>query len=282
MRICLGIMALLATAVCARPAEPADSTMANPGIQVQTFPENRVLGTVYSLEAGGEHAFNTYLSPLSHTGFTVGLAGEWSRPMGSSPHWGMDIGARARLGLLENPARNAAMNDLGITLSWRAVRSSGPLPGLTLGIGAGALLDAGALYLPRNSNNPVAARAYLGITLEGKAAYRLRLWGKTLRLSESVSLPSLGLFFSPHYGQSYYEIYLGDTSGLARCGWWGNHFAINNLVAVDIPINNIRLRLGYRLEVSNIIASGIHSRISTHSFVLGICTEWLNVTRRHE
>lgn len=260
---------------------PADSLAASRGIRVQSFEEKRVLTTVYALEAGGEHSFNTYLSPLSHTGSTFALSGQWSRPFGA-PRWDMDIKVRARLGLLKNPTRNASMNDLGITLSWQANRAFTPLPSLSLKAGAGVLIDAGALYLPRNSNNPVAARAWGGLTLNGSARYDLRLWGKRFGIIDEVSLPTLGVFFSPHYGQSYYEIYLGDTSGLARCGWWGNHFAIDNLVAVEVPVCATRLRLGYRLNIMNSRASDIHSRITTHSFVLGISTDWLNVTRRHE
>lgn len=264
MALCLGTTAL-------HGAEPTDTAAV----------DRHVLSTVYSLEAGGEHAFNTYLSPLAQTGCNFALSGQWSRPF-AGPHRDMDIKARANVGFLQNPARNADMNDIGISLSWQANQAFTPLPGLTLKAGAGALVDAGLLYLPRNSNNPVAARAWLGLTLNGAATYRLRLRGKTLRLIEEVSLPSLGVFFSPHYGESYYEIYLGNHSGLARCGWWGNHFAIDNLVAVEIPVRSIRLRLGYRLNMLNSIASHIDSRITTHSFVLGIATDWLNVSRRYE
>lgn len=245
-------------------------------------PEPTVLSTVYYLEGGGERAFNTYLSPLQQTGSTWGLGGQWSRPMGHSRTWSMIAAAGARVGFLENPARNASMNDMQLDLSWHAMRSFTPLPGLTLGAGVGAELTGGLLYLPRNSNNPVAARAYFGAVLHGAASYRLRLWGTTFRLSDKVALPTLGVFFSPHYGQSYYEIYLGNRSGLARCGWWGNRFAIENLLAVDIPVSSVWLRVGYRLNVENSIASSINSRITTHSLVLGVCTDWVNVTRRHE
>lgn len=247
-----------------------------------TYTPGRVLSTTYTLEVGAERAFNTYLSPLSHSGWTMGLSGEWSRSIGNSLLWSQDIGACVRVGLLENPAHNAAMNDLDLALSWRALRSFTPLPDLCLGVGAGALFEAGMLYLPRNANNPVAARAYLGISLEGKAAYTVNLWGKKFRLLESLSLPSLGAFFSPHYGQSYYEIYLGNTSGLVRCGWWGNRFALSNHFALEIPVCRTRLRIGYRLDVQNSLASAINSRITTHSVTLGINTEWLNITRSHE
>lgn len=244
--------------------------------------QERVLTTNYSLEVGGEHAFNTYLSPLSHSGTSVGLSGSWARPL-SKPerHLNMAFEAAVRFGFMENnPVRNASLDDASLLLGWNIMRSFRPLPSLTLSAGPGAQIDAGLLFLPRNSNNPVAARVYAGITLCGKAAWQFRVKGKAWRLLDEVSLPTLGVFFSPHYGQSYYEIALGDRSGLARCGWWGNHFAIRNLLAVEIPVCSIRLRLGYRLEVLNSIASDIHSRISVNSFVLGITTDWVNVTRR--
>lgn len=241
------------------------------------------LTATYAIEADSEHAFNTYLSPLSHSGTALGLSGEWSRPFGAYNNmWSMTFAAKGRIGLLKNPARNAAMDDLSLSLSWHALKGFTPCAGLTLRAGAGLLIEGGALYLPRNSNNPVAARAYLGATINGSATYKFSLWGYPLRLIDDISIPSLGVFFSPHYGQSYYEIYLGNHSGLARCGWWGNHFAIDNLAAIEIPMCSIRLRVGYRLNILNSIASGINSRITNHSIVLGISTDWLNVTRRNE
>lgn len=236
---------------------------------------SRVLTTTYALEAGGERAFNTYLSPLVQTGWNIGLAGTWERSMGSSTTWHQQIDVRARLGIMTNPAGNAYMDDVQATLSWSALRSFPLTHDFTLSVGAGALLEGGILYVPRNSNNPVAARAYLGGTFEGRAAYSFRFKSKRLKVLESVSLPTIGIFFSPHYGQSYYEIYLGDTSGLARCAWWGNRFALNNHLALEIPFGTTSLRLGYRFEVTNSIASDINSRITVHSFTLGITTDWI-------
>lgn len=285
------LILLLILSVCTLPchakasadADPAntDSVSATAGIRVQTFSEQRVLSTIYAVEIGGEQAFNTYLSPLRQRGTTYALSGRWSRPF-ASPLWDMDINARVRLGTLHNRANTASMTDLGITLSWQAQRSFAPLPALSLKAGAGIMLDAGMLYLPRNSNNPVAARAWVGATLNGAANYSLRLWGHKINIIDEICLPTLGVFFSPHFGQSYYEISLGETSGLARCGWWGNHFAIDNLLAVEVPVCSTRIRVGYRINALNSRASDIHSRITTHSVVLGIHTDWLNVTRRHE
>lgn len=239
------------------------------------------LSSTYYAEVGAERAFNTYISPLLQTGTTFGFGGEWTRGC-SRPErsLSMNFNAGMRFGFLTNPAHNAACDDIALSLGWSIQRGFSPMPALRLSAGAGITASGGLLYLPSNSNNPVAARLYAGITLNGTAAYDLHIFGKTLRLLDAISLPTLGVFFSPHYGQSYYEIYLGEHEGLARCGWWGNHFCIDNLVAVEVPVCSSRIRLGYRLSVANSIASSIESRITTHSFVLGITTDWLNITRR--
>lgn len=239
------------------------------------------LRSTYYIGAGHESAFNTYLSPLNQSGTALSLGGEWSRGF-SRParHLSMTFAAEADFGMLQNPAHNNSLTDIGLRLSWHALRSFSPVEGLQIAPGAGILADAGLMYLPVNSNNPVAARVYAGLSLNGSAAYELRIGRLPVRLIDNVSLPALGIFFSPHYGQSYFEIYLGERNGLARCGWWGNHFCIDNLLAIEIPVRSVRLQLGYRLQAYNSRASQIESRIIRHYFQLGISTDWLNITRR--
>ncbi|MDE6242804.1 MAG: hypothetical protein K2M14_02210 [Muribaculaceae bacterium] len=241
---------------------------------------DRPLTTTYRLGAGGMHALSTYLTPIPHTGATFALEGEWrralsgSRPLEQTWHAGFDMG------FLQDAAGASAMTDVGLELCWNMQRRFRPVRDLTLTAGAGLLLEGGLLYLPRNSNNPVAARASVNLTLNAGADYSFKLWGYPLRAFEQVSLPSLGVFFSPHYGQSYYEIYLGDRNGLARSGWWGNHFLIDNLVGLEVPVCGIRLQLGYGLSVKSSFASDINTRITSHRCVIGISTDWINVTRR--
>ncbi len=244
------------------------------------------LTATYSLEAGAERAFNTYLSPLLQKGGSFAIDGSWTRGCAAPRHrLALSFGARYRMGFLRNPARNASMTDINLALQCdlqRSLKLPGTHPSLKLAAGAGLLVDGGILYLPGNSNNPVAARLYAGLTLNGTASYDIRVRGHLIRLIDEICMPTLGIFFSPHFGHSYYEIYLGEHSGLAHCGWWGNHFGIDNLVAAEIPVCSARLRLGYRLQITNSRASHIDSRITCHSFVLGITTDWLNITRRHE
>lgn len=241
----------------------------------------RPLTSTYHLRAGHTDALSTYLSPVMHGGASFGLGGEWSRRLRCERYdLRQTYAASFGMGFLEDSHALSSMTDMSLALTWNLQRGFRPLSGLRLGLGAGIDIEGGLLYLPRNSNNPVAARVSADITLNASATYDLRVGRLPIRLIERVSLPSLGVFFSPHYGQSYYEIYLGERSGLARCGWWGNHFGIDNLVAAEVPVCGIRLRLGYALQVRSSYASGINTRITSHQCVLGISTDWLNVTRK--
>ena len=179
------------------------------------------LTATYSLEAGAERAFNTYLSPLLQKGGSFALDGSWTRGCAAPRHrLALSFGARYRMGFLRNPARNASMTDINLALQCdlqRSLKLPGTHPSLKLAAGAGLLVDGGILYLPGNSNNPVAARLYAGLTLNGTASYDIRVRGHLIRLIDEICMPTLGIFFSPHFGQSYYEIYLGEHSGLAHC-----------------------------------------------------------------
>lgn len=88
----------------------------------------------------------------------------------------------------------------------------------------------------------------------------------------------VGAFFSPEYGETYYEIYLGNHAGLAHCGWWGNHFRIDNLLAADISLGTVALRVGYHLDFSSGKVHDIVTRHTTHSLVIGLTHDSLNIT----
>jgi len=239
----------------------------------------RPLTAVYHLGVGSTSALNTYLTPEIHRGTSVQIGGSWSRDLAHRP-LRQTYFACFSAGFLNDRSTLSAMTDLGLRLGWNLTRKFSPLPHLNLDAGAGLMLDGGLLYLSRNSNNPVAARMSLALTLDAGASYKFNIGKVPLTIFERVSLPSLGVFFSPHYGQSYYEIYLGDHSGLTRCGWWGNHFMLSNMAGVEVPVMGIRLRVAYAFDMLSSLASGINTRITSHTLVVGISTSWLNVTRK--
>ncbi len=265
--------------ICASSGQAAGS----PSDSIRESSPILPLTATYSLHAGSSRDFNTYLSPVRQTGSHFGLEATWSRAMTFDPeHFIMDFDAQFGMDFTRNRQHTSSMTGIDFSLSWDMLYRLSPLPRLQIAAGAGLEFDAGALYLPRNSNNPVAARLSLDITLNMRADYRISIGRFPIIFTDRLSLPSLGVFFSPQYGESYYEIYLGNHSGLAHCGWWGNHFALTNTFLIQIPVCSIRLCAGYRVQCRSSFVNDINTRLVNHSFVLGISTDWINVTRNRD
>ncbi len=242
----------------------------------------RPVAAAYTVEAGSSHISDTYLTPLKYKGLNFGLGYERMQAMRFSPEkWVMQLSGRLSLNRAENPARNAAMWDLGLELSWGMMHrwKIDGADGLQLYGGGSTGIDVGALYLARNGNNPVSAKASWTVGLTGAAVYNFKLLKLPVTLRYQPTLPVTGVFFSPDYGELYYEIYLGNRSNLVHGAWWGNYFRMNNLLTADLRFGATNVRIGYRgdilsTKVNNIVAGKI-----THSFVLGVSGEWLSLPR---
>lgn len=236
----------------------------------------------YTLEAGSSHLSDTYLTPLKYSGQSFALGYERMQAMAFSPErWVMQLSGRLGLDRALNPARNATMWDLGLELRWGMMHRwdiSG-VDGLRLYGGGATVLEAGALYLSRNGNNPVSARASWTVGLTGAAVYNFRISRLPVCLRYQPMLPVTGAFFSPDYGELYYEIYLGNHSGLAHAAWFGNYFRLDNLLTADLRLGSTNLRLGYRADVMSTKVNNIVTRRVTHSFVIGVSGEWLSLPR---
>ncbi|HUI32719.1 MAG: DUF3316 domain-containing protein [Dysgonamonadaceae bacterium] len=139
--------------------------------------------------------------------------------------------------------------------------------------GAGADLSLGGIYNIRNSNNPAQLKASTNINLSVLAFYN---W-KMLTFRWQITSPLLGVFFSPEYGHSYYEIFvLGNNKGTIHLGSPANQRGLRNYITADYPIGNLTLRAGYlgnyyHTDVNNLITS-----ISSHQFMIGLTFESLS------
>ena len=243
---------------------------------VQTL---RPVTSSYSVEYGAASTLDTYLSPLRYQGSTITLNGSWLKAMRQNPRrlimaFDASIGLESQL----SPARNSRLYDFSLDFSWSMMYRWRPIEHFQVGVGGGAALNIGALYLARNSNNPVSARASVDVTANAMASYSLHIGRLPVRLIDRVSIPMVGAFFSPEYGETYYEIYLGNHAGLAHCGWWGNHFRIDNLLAADISLGTVALRVGYHFDFSSGKVHDIVTRHTTHSLVIGLTHDSLNIT----
>jgi len=252
-----------------------------PGGRVDSVVPLRPVFAAYTAEFGSAHLADTYLTPLKYTGWHAGFDYSRYQAMKFSPdEWTMRLHANLGVDKTDNPARNATMWSVMLTADWGMMRKFRPMPGLTLSVGGSTGIEAGCLYNARNGNNPASAKASWTVNLTGYAAYRLNICRLPVTLIYHPTLPVTGVFFSPDYGELYYEIYLGDTSGLAHCAWWGNYFLLDNLVTADLHFGDTNLRVGYRGKIFSSKVNHITTNIFTHSMVIGVSGEWISVNPR--
>ena len=246
----------------------------------------RPVTSAYSIEVGSSHLTDTYLTPLNYDGWTAAMSYERLQAPRFNPAGAiMQLRGRLSVDRDQNPARNATMWGLDLNVDWGVLwrLKSSRLPrGLALSGGINTGIDLGALYLARNGNNPVTAKAAWTVGISAMAVYNFRLGALPLTLRYQPSLPLTGVFFSPDYGELYYEIYLGNRSGLVHCAWPGNYFRLDNLVTLDLRFKGATLRLGYHNEVYSGKVSNIVSGHTVHSFVVGLANEWISLSPRHK
>ncbi len=239
-----------------------------------------VTGT-YSIEIGRRNVLATYLSPLHYTGKSLGVSGSWSKAMPFDPEKAiMHFDTGFYFSSLLNPAHTATMIGLQGSFNW-GMSWRHRLPSqfqLTLGGTVG--LQGGAYYLLRNGNNPVEAIADFNIAARASLSRPIKIGRLPILLRDEVSLPSLSVFFSPQYGETYYEIYLGNHKGLVHAGWWGNNFRIDNLLSATLDFGRTAMTVGYRFNAYTQWACNLNTKIMTHSFVIGVVPGGIGLKKR--
>ena len=153
-----------------------------------------------------------------------------------------------------------------------------PLPDLRLLAGASAHAMVGFIYGTRTSNNPASAKADVDLNISAMALYHLKIKDYPLTLRYQFEVPFLGFLFSPHYGQSYYEIFdQGNASGIIRFSSLHNKQAMKNYLMVDFPVGRFTFRAGYLNSLYYLDVNGIQSHIFSHSFMIGVVKEFISV-----
>ncbi len=232
----------------------------------------------YALEIGSSHLNDTYLTPLRYNGWSAALTYERLQAMKFDPeHWIMRLDGRLSFGSTENTMGNATMWNINFRPSWSMLRRWDLKQGLGLAIGGNVGINLGALYLLHNGNNPVSLQASATAGVTAMATYATKLGKLPITLRYQPTMPLIGAFFSPDYDQLYYEIWLGNHSGLCHVAWPGNYFRLDNLLTADLHFGATTLRVGYRCELFSSKASGIVSNRAEHSFVIGVSTEWISL-----
>lgn len=243
--------------------------------------ESRPVTGVYSIEIGRQNVLATYLSPLHYTGKSLGVTGAWSKAMPFSPERAiMHFDTSFAFSNLSNPAHTATMIGLQGSFNW-GMSWRHRLPSdfqITLGGTAG--IEGGAYYLLRNGNNPVEAIGNISLAAKASVSKPIKIGKLPILLRDEISLPTIGMFFSPEYGETYYEIYLGNHKNLLHAGWWGNNFRIDNLISATLDFGRTAMTVGYHFNAYNQWACNLNTKMLSHSFVIGVVPGGIGLKKR--
>ena len=240
----------------------------------------RPVTSAFTIGIGPARLADTYLTPLHYRGTTYAFDYERFQAMRFNPsRWIMRLNINAAYNEARNPARNAVMRNPDLRASWGMLWRTdiSAVSGLRIAAGGETGIDLGVSYLARNGNNPVSVRAAWSAGVTGMALYNLSIGRLPVTLRYQASLPLAGIFFSPAYGELFYEISLGNRSGLVHGSWPGNRFTMDNLVTADLRFGATALRIGYCGRILTARACNIVTRAFTHAFTIGIAGEWISL-----
>jgi len=234
-----------------------------------------VINRAVSYGIGYANIYDTYLSPQEYKGIDFRISRE---TMKMTRLWDGNISVQnflqANISYTHNHVDNN--NSFSGLLNWNYGLHYQFRISPNFKLLAGALIDAnlGFIYNLRNGNNPASAKFYLNLAPSGMAIWNTKIKNYPLTLRYQVNIPIMGMMFSPHYGQSYYEIFsLGNDSGTLKFTSLHNQPSIRQFFSVDLPIKAVKLRLSYICDIQQSKINNIRAHSYTHTFMFGFVTE---------
>jgi len=229
--------------------------------------------TMYGI--GFSNVFDTYLSPQEYTGIDFRVARESMR-MTSMANGKLSLQSffQADVSYTHNHVDNN--NTLGGLANWNyGLHYNFPItPHFKLLAGGLADLNGGFVYNMRNTNNPASARAYINLDASGMAIWNLRIKNYPITLRYQINLPVIGVMFSPHYGESYYEIFtLENKGGVIKFTSLNNQPSLRQLLTVDVPIGHAKVRFAYIWDTQQSRVNQIKTHTYSHVFMVGFVKE---------
>ncbi|MDR2816920.1 MAG: DUF3316 domain-containing protein [Proteiniphilum sp.] len=217
---------------------------------------------------------DSYLSPLRYNGISISLMHDRIK---RTPYFSGNLLLQQQFliqtAITKNPTASASEYygnlDYRITGFYPLFATSN----LRLLGGGGWEASLGGIYNVRNSNNPGSLKTSTNLNLSAMAIYNWKIF--TFRWQ--LATPFAGIFFSPEYGHSYYEIFtLGNNKGTLHFGSFHNQRALRNYFSVDVPVCNVTLRAAYLGDYYNTHVNELITRTISHQFMIGFAVESLN------
>lgn len=144
--------------------------------------------------------------------------------------------------------------------------------GWEMNAGAGVQTRLGFVYNTLGGNNPASARAAVNLIAMGQVRRHFELWRKPFMATLQADVPLTGLFFTPDYGQSYYEIFsrgnydhnIVPTTFVATPN-------LRHMLSIDYGVSrSTTLRLSYLGDYQQAKVNNLKSHIYHHRVMIGI------------
>lgn len=234
----------------------------------------RSINSSHLFSIGSRSAWDTYLSPSSYKGLNLGYLYDQMKLSGYYKNVSYQSLFRVDFSKMDNKAGNGEMWGGFLSYRWGAHYRWTVDPSLQLLGGALIGGTVGGLYNIRNSNNPAQAKINLGLSLSAIALYKVRIGNQPILFRYQINLPSVGITFSPHYGQSYYEIFtLGNDKGVFLLSSLHNMFEMENMLSAEIPFNSVTLRVGLSNTYMRSELHQLETQINCSSIFIGFVKE---------
>ena len=230
---------------------------------------------------GWSNILDTYLSPYNYTGTDIRIQRETMR---MTTLWDGRVSNQSLIdingAINKNHAGNINEYAGGIRYSqgWfynfaggnvvnPVERSKSPW---NVAAGLAASGYVGGVYIDRSGNNPGQAKVDVMIDACAMATYDMKIAGHHYLWRYQVSVPLLGMAFSPNYGQSYYEAFeLGNSDHNVLFAYVGNMPSMRHRLTLDIPIKRYTVRFGYVAQFNQSTFNHLKYHQYSHDFMVG-------------
>ena len=237
--------------------------------------------TMYGV--GFTNVYDTYLSPQEYTGIEFRISRESMRmTRWADGNLSLQSFFQGNLGYTHNHVDNnntfsALANwNYGLHYNFRLTDNFRLLAGGVVD------LNGGFVWNLRNGNNPASARAYINLDASGMAIWDLRIKNRPITLRYQLNLPLMGVMFSPHYGQSYYEIFsLGNAAGVVKFTSLHNQPSLRQMLTVDFPVRKARMRVAYVWDAQQSRVNGLRTHAYSHVFMIGFVKHLYRMRHRN-
>ena len=238
---------------------------------LEHLPLSGVVERTYLLGMGKNHVYDSYLSPLDYVGSTLGFTriGERTMQRGQG-RWSQMTYFDLNASQLHNPVGNATTWDGELQFNYGQHYHLMAQPKWNVALGGLLGAHLGGTYNTRNGNNPGQLRMALDLAVSAVAARQFALWKKRWTWRTQCDIPVMGTFFTPNYGQSYYEIFiLGHANRNIVFSHPFNAPSVRLLSTISIPFGTSSLTLGYKADIRQSTVHHLDRHAWHHTFLIG-------------